>query len=282
MKEMNKSTFKICLMIFGLLLSINLYAQDNNADAVKTTPNWITKIPQGYVFTYHVGIGESTKSLPEAKKSAIAAALGSAVQSGVVHVTAKLDSSKEATVSAEGKANFISRVTEEVTVKGFSTEIKGLAEVENYPETVIRDGSILYRIYVLIRVPKQEPDESPGAFGFFARSALAPGWAQLIKGHKTKGVFIASAQIVTVAAAISTGIYWNAAKNEAQKATKSIDKEYWNDEINIYYPAFIISTALAGSVYLYNILDAVLAEDSLHMAAIPTNEGFYLSMNFKF
>jgi len=234
-------------------------------------PTWIEKVPEGYAYSYHVGVGESSESISKAKKFAISSAVMSAVQSKHITITSDLTSSKEATVSAEGQTNFISRITEDVSIKGNSTEIKGLSEVESFKETVNKEGKSTHRFYILIRVPKQNPQKPPGIFHYVSKSAIAPGWAQFEKGYDTKAWVIIIGEAVLVPTAIVSIIL----HNDFSKKSKIKDVDYrkhYNELTRSAYYAFISSAATATTLYIYNLVDAAISKDKLHMAVVPTKD----------
>ena len=220
--------------------------------------------------------------LTKAKKLAVSSAISSAVQSKKIKVTAKLTSSKEATVSAEGQHEFIARVTEDINVKGTSTEISGLSQVENHTETINQNGTMVYRAYTLIRVPKENPQEPPGAFYYLGRSAIAPGWAQFLKGHDTRAWAIIAGEVILVPAAIASILIHNDASNKATISTKQSNRDFYNDRARLAYGVFLGTAAAAITFYTYNLVDAVISDDLLHLAYSPTSDGGMVVARFDF
>lgn len=264
--------FKVLIIILAFILF---------PETAFTKPLWIEKVPEGYKYSYHVGIGESSKSVSAAKKFAISTALSSAVQSSHITIVSDLTSSKESTVSAEGETNFISRITEDVNIKGHSTDIKGLSEVESFTETVNKDGKVIYRVYVLIKVPKQNPTEKPGVFNYVFKSAIAPGWAQFEKGYDTKAWVIIIGEAVLVPTAIAAYILHNDFSEKSK--IKDVDyRDHYNTLTRKAYYALLGSAAAAGSLYIYNIVDAAISKDKLHMAIVPDKEGLVYLVEIDF
>ena len=145
---MKKFFFVLVLNLVSLLFFFN-----SNISFAK--PGWIEKVPEGYVYNYFVGIGESDELIVKAKKLAVSSAITELVQNGTIQISSKFTSTKDSTASEDGQ-KFIARVTEDVTINGSTKEIKGFSIVENFSESTIRNGKSIIVFYVLVRLPKKK------------------------------------------------------------------------------------------------------------------------------
>ncbi len=112
------------------------------------------------------------------------------------------------------------------------------------------DQSIHYRYLV-------QPDPRPAAT---LRSMIIPGWGQLYKNDKTKGIVLVSA---TATVTLATTIFHFMQKDAHDAYLKAIDEktiEQKYDKYNLFYKLRNNTVLFAGGIWLYSVFDALLAE----------------------
>jgi len=108
-------------------------------------------------------------------------------------------------------------------------------------------------------------------YGFSAR-ALVPGWAQLYKGSTAKGLAILAAEVAAIGGVIFT-------ENErASYALKmrtqhAFAKEY-KTKVDNYETARNCCIGAAVAIYVYNLIDAVVAPGAKRVVVKPHNFNF--------
>ena len=119
--------------------------------SAKKIPEWITKIPESNNFYYFVGSSMDVSTMDEGKKEAINDALKQVVETIGVKVTTK-SSQEEKYYAEEYRLNVSTKLLQEGEAKLQGAELK-----EIYYEKYERpDGSIFYRVWVLIKYSKEE------------------------------------------------------------------------------------------------------------------------------
>lgn len=268
----------IIIALLITLFSVSVYAG----------PSWTTKIPEGYANKYFMGIGESPLSMSDAKKLAVSNVIMDIVNSNTITATSDFTSTLGESVQQDGKRKFIDEVIEEVRVKGHSTKISGLVSVENYSEMDKRDGKPIHRVYVLMRIPKKNPQKAPDSLYFLSRSAVAPGWAQFLKGHNKRAWTIIISESLSVPIMLLSFTLKYREDHIKENITDYYDSNisYYRDQHKersaLYNSIFLGSAAVAATAYVYNLIDAVIAKDDLHMAVIPTPQNYILTASLNF
>jgi hypothetical protein len=109
----------------------------------------------------------------------------------------------------------------------------------------------------------------------FWRSFLLPGWGQLYKGSKTKGLSIIGGEV-----ALAVGIV--ATENLSASYRKKINETHNADHIQTYARKADnmqnirnICITGAAALYLYNLIDAVAAPGNKHLIIHNTHFSFY-------
>jgi hypothetical protein len=167
-----------------------------------------------------------------------------------------------------------------------STTIDGLLKEEDYWEIAkVHKGSI-YRFWILMKFPKPEYNgfdlammtvkQSYGVFPI-VKSVFVPGWGQIHKKEKKKGLRLLTGFAVTLTAGIVSQSMSNNYAVDAQNADTGEWIDYYNTLSEQYYLASTISYILAGSIYGYNVYDAISSKGA-KIYAFNDNVGVYLTL----
>jgi hypothetical protein len=172
------------------------------------------------------------------------------------------------------------------------------AKAGEYHERVHTADGYGYRVWILYEVSnarsfKPYIPEYTNRYGgdAFWRSVLLPGWGQMYKGSKGKGIVIIGGEVALVGGLI-------AAENLRASYMKKINETHQVDAIRTYARNAdtmknIRNLCLTGAtaLYLYNLIDAIAAPGRKHLiprtqpfALYPVADGHYagvgLALNF--
>jgi hypothetical protein len=225
-------------------------------------PHWIVETPIGYKNDYFVGVGRSSASESEARNVALGDALLRVVQSGTISLQSNQSIQSQAFERfKDGQSvsmDVIDNVIKDIRVVGESKIVKGLREEEYYTEE--KNG--MYNVWSLVKIPKIDPKpyDVPSKFSPVWRSLILPSWGQFFKGEPTKGYLIAGSTV----AFVSTGFVFanlkiTAAGDAINSRTQPL-RDYYNNQSNTYNNISIACFIAATAVYVYNVVDAVVAD----------------------
>jgi len=232
-------------------------------------PDWIAKLPGGYIHDYFIGKGVSKTSRAESISLANEDAIASIVRTGKITVTySEYDSIgyEQKGLNANSNMNIIARTVREVNITGESKTIKGLKLVETYTEYNVG----YYESWVLMSVPKSHPFEMPSPFSNTLKSIIIPGWGQFSSGSKLKGVTF----LTLTAGSLISGLVFNELSNNASKdalASRTQQRrDFFNSQARTYSTFSIISFIAAVGLYVWNIADATAIKEEIVYVTIPS------------
>ncbi len=267
---------KLYFLFFVLLLVISLNAQKVIDSSSKKRPTWIKEIPSGKYFKYYSGMSSSKNSLDEAKNLAISDVISEIIMSNEVLVQSEIS-----TIEGETETELITRITKEIKLKGKTTSVKELEKEEEYWESVQTKTDILYRYWILMRIPQKEYlnydfskidlKQTYGATPLI-KSIIVPGWGQIQKKETTKGILFLSGFAITLTSGIITYNVSSSYSDDAKTANGADWIKYYNDLSDQYYLASMASFVLAGAIYGYNIFDSISSKG----AKIYALQNYYL------
>ena len=239
-------------------------------------PEWINKIPSGYVNDYFIGKGVSKTSRAESISLASEDAIVSVINTGKITISyTEYDSVGYHQTGNELNSNLeiVAKIVREVNITGESKTIKGLKLVETYSE--FNNG--YYESWVLISVPKPFPSEPPSGLSNTLKSVIIPGWGQFSNGEKLKGVGF----LTLTAGGIITGFILDALSNNASRdalaSHTQVRRDFYNEQARTYNTFSIISFIAAAGLYIWNIADATATKKEIIYADVkPPKKEFTL------
>lgn len=257
------------LHIFFILLTNIGFTQSVIDKSDKDRPAWIsgnTNI-ESKSFQYIKGMGAST-FLDEARKFAFQDFLIDYAQT--IEQSYTVNSKNKATIDnifEDGEVKTISDFVLYADIQGKEQEIKihCLSIVEYYWEKELVNGKPQYQYWILVRIPNDKNDcnlDFYKSYGKFAvwRSVLIPGWGQLYKKEKAKGMLVLSSTVLTVSGIIVSQTMYKSNINNAS-ATHDIDLiNAYLENADSWQKARNIFSVAAGAIYIYNLIDAMTAE----------------------
>lgn len=164
-------------------------------------------------------------------------------------------------------------------------------EYVSYP-----DGSRGYEYYALFAVsetanaPIYDEFSTTTSYGIKpVIMSLIPGWAQMYKGSTTKGVIILAAEVAAIGGIIYTENE-RASYESKMRSQPNFAKQY-KTKMDNFETARNCCIGAAAAIYVYNLIDAVVAQGArrvvvkprnLHLAPVASKNfsGVTLSYNF--
>lgn len=108
-------------------------------------------------------------------------------------------------------------------------------------------------------------------YGFSAR-ALVPGWAQLHKGSTAKGLTILAAEVAVIGGIIFTENE-RATYESKMRSQPNFAKQY-KTKVDNYETARNCCIGAAAAIYVYNLIDAIVAPGARRVVVKPRNMHF--------
>lgn len=260
---------KIILNGMFFLCLLTSYSQTIVDRSSSVKPIWLNEPPKGQAYVYYTGVGSSDNSIELAKKSALADIISyislSATQTVQVSSTFEKTENRQLGLTGNENYNFNENFVEVIKSDGEKITINGLEKEEEYWQVVSENGKMKYQYWVLMRTLKpgyNGPRNIKEGYGFAPvwRSAIVPGWGQLYKKEKTKGILILSATAVTVSGIIISQTMYQTNINNAE-STHNIDLiEAYLADADTWQTMRNIFSVAAGAIYIYNIVDAITAK----------------------
>lgn len=252
-------------------------------------PAWVHEMPQGFAFDYFVGRAEDQESPVRASKAAVSNAISNIIAKGLITVTSEVVSAQTERSSARS-AELLSDISEEVRVKGHSTKLEGLEQVEIHTDSC--NG--INVAFALIRLPAKKPKPAPTAWTYTWRSLLLPGWGQFEKNHPGKGLTIALGEVVLIPAAITMWVLSNNYLTDAAATNNQDERDWLEQRSNLTYNVFLGALVAAAGLYVYNVIDVVASEPTniyaqgsdatpdLRFAVTPLPGGAHAVLDYRF
>lgn len=108
-------------------------------------------------------------------------------------------------------------------------------------------------------------------YGFSAR-ALVPGWAQLYKGSTAKGLTILAAEVAAIGGVIFTEN--ERATYESKMRSQPNFARQYKTKVDNYETARNCCIGAAAAIYVYNLIDAIVAPGARRVVVKPRNLQF--------
>ena len=288
----------VCFLIIFICFSLNGKAKIVARSAQKP-PEWVKKGEKGYNAkrsntSYYFKIIENTGSSLEIVRSQNVLALASYIgQSNNISSTIKADIDFDASTGEEHDRINIS-YNNKTSTESFSAKL-----VDEYWEEIVTENNSYYQYYALFAVSNKNTTpnydsftktNSYGATGVL-RSVI-PGLGQLYKGSNIKGYSIMIGEALCVGGIIYCESMRSSYVKKMQEQPKHANE--YNSLADDWHTGRTICIGAAAAVYVYNLIDAALANGSrrisikknryygltLRPSTENGNSGFSLCLNF--
>ncbi|MFR9543494.1 MAG: DUF5683 domain-containing protein [Rikenellaceae bacterium] len=265
----------LTLLACTLCIVNRVSAQTVVSASEKMRPTWLsqgTPTPTNSSFIYQISESEN-KNLSDAKKSCLLQ-LSTYVQ--------QMRDIKSSGVAEISHSNDNGSFSESETYS-FNYEIDGerisinSKEYDQYWEYILYpNGERIYRCYSLFGVAKSSIanfDELSFSYKYGARglvrSMVVPGWGQLYKGSKVKGAVILG---TTALAAGGIIVCENLRADYYKKMIEQPKYAYeYNSKASNYESARNMFIGAAAAIYVYNLVDAIVANGAKRAKVIDPN-----------
>ena len=162
--------------------------------------------------------------------------------------------------------------TVKTVIDGEPMELSAL-RVDEYVERENGGGIKLYTLYQVATCENPVFDNVylTSKYGFSAR-ALVPGWAQLYKGSTAKGLAILAAEAAAIGGVIFTEN--ERATYESKMRSQPNFARQYKTKVDNYETARNCCIGAAAAIYVYNLIDAIVAPGAKHVVVKPRNFQF--------
>lgn len=292
------------LIFFLFILSISVgyvCSQNPLSSSEKMKPDWLIKeLPKPRNTSYHFLKTEAIKpTLEEARADCFNQVAYDITRGAKVSSVSEV---KKKSNSARNEYGLNENIeTEYILTYKIETDTVNAVfrKVDEYWEAIPTGSAIIYQCHTLYAIA-----ENPEAVSFdqitfsykyggdaLWRSALVPGFGQIYKGHKAKGLSIMGGEALLIGGII----FCESRRSDFQRKSKetlNIDKVRNHlDNADNYATYRNIFIGTAAALYVYNLIDAVVTDGRKKTSVKPGNvylipsathdfRGVSLTMNF--
>lgn len=243
----------------------------------KCKPQWMHTLPKAsntsFVFVRETG---EAHTLKDARNEALNNVLQDAGFESGVSVETNMSSKDEEHISYLNDNKTYKLESDFVvnsTIKGKPVELQGV-KVDEYWE---RDKNGMYHLTALYA--RSQPNLKPvfdnirpttnyGAQGLW-RSAIVPGWGQMYKGSNLKGGIILGGTAACIGAIVFTECMRNSYNSKINTTHNANLKLSYANKRSNYATGRNICIGALGALYVYNIIDAIVAPGARRILTSP-------------
>lgn len=292
------------LIIILFILSIYIgYARSQNSvsSSEKMKPDWLVhEMPKPSNSSYHFLKTEGIKSnLEEAREECLSQVAHNITRGAKIFSVSETKKKSNSTRNEYGfNENVETEYTLSYTIK--SDTVNALfRKIDEYWEVIASGSAIVYRCYTLYAIAENpEPvtfDQISSSYKYGGdalwRSALVPGFGQIYKGHKVKGISMMTGEALLIGGII----FCESRRSDYQRKSKetlNIDKvKNYLDNADNYATYRNVCIGAAAALYVYNVIDAVVTDGRKRTSVKPGSiyimpsvadnfSGISLNMNF--
>lgn len=144
-------------------------------------------------------------------------------------------------------------------VDEYATMERGLCKLHTLYMVAIEPNPVFDNVYLTTK------------YGFSARS-LVPGWAQMCKGSTGKGISILAAEVAAIGGIIFTEN--ERATYESKMHSQPNFARQYKAKMDNYETARNCCIGVAAAIYVYNLIDAIVAPGARRVVMKPRNLQF--------
>lgn len=262
-----KSKIKFTIALVAITIATSAFSQ---------TPKWVGNTPQELNYTYKfVEIVSFGSDYNGARANALEKLAGDRLLTEGVQIyqntvsTAEKDKIK--TVGQPLQQTKHTHTTVKTVINGEPMELSAL-RVDEYVN--VEYGGV--RLHTLFQVATCENPIFDNAYlttkyGFSAR-ALVPGWAQMYKGSTAKGLAIIATEVAAIGGVIFTENQ-RATYESKMRSQPNFARQY-KTKVDNYETARNCCIGAAAAIYVYNLIDAIVAPGAKRVVVKPRNLEF--------
>lgn len=291
------------IFIFFILSTYvgHVRSQNSVSSSERMKPDWlVNEMPKPSNNSYHFLKTEGIKSnLEEAREECLSQVAHNITRGVKIFSVSETKKKSSSTRNEYGlNENLETEYTLTYTIK--SDTVNALfRKIDEYWEVITSGSAVVYRCYTLYAVAENSESVSFDQITFsykyggdaLWRSALVPGFGQIYKGHKVKGIGIMSGEALLIGGII----FCESRRSDfvrKSKETLKIDKvNNYLDNADNYATYRDICIGAAAALYAYNLIDAFVTggrkktytkPGSMYVVPSVTQDfrGLSLSLNF--
>lgn len=258
----------VAMVIFFTIATPNTCYAANKSDAIP--PTWIKNPPQGLNNTYSFKVVETDagNDLSTARKHSQKELTRSVEREFNIKVSDVMES-QSTTHYNNKKISYLGDETYTMRIESDDAAVNIYYErVDEYYRIESVGGNRVFKLYTLYAVARPSvalpnfdsfmKTDKYGARGLW-RSMIVPGWGQFYKGSKVKGGLLLGGTVACAAGIIFTE---SQSSDYATKATQTYNVDHirtYLNKSNNYETARNICIGGAAAIYVYNLIDAIVA-----------------------
>ncbi len=272
------SAMLFAVVAFGANAQKVLHTSDN------LRPRWLKSMPTqtpgaNYEFKLVENSGDNLKTLQLGQVNALGSYLQQTnkIEGVIKEDIEEIDTNEGHTSTVSHKLSFQT----ETSIEAFQCIL-----VDNYWEEVqISSKETMFNYYTLYAVsnekyPRFDRFVTTTQYGASAmwRSALVPGWGQLYKGSTLKGSLMLGGTAAAAAAIVYTENMRSVYANKMNQTHNFDHRKFYNNKRHSFAIARNACIGAAASLYIYNIVDALVAPGARYIKVSVSPEGSPVAM----
>ena len=270
---MHRYLFTIYVLLLISIVATPIYA-DTVERSDKKKPAWLNNTPKALNGSYSFMVVEvdNGQTLSSSRLLARTELTRYIQKEFNIQVSEDLSNQSE-TKQQKDNLNYSENETYVYNVKSEEKEVSIYCErVDEYYEIYEENGIRIFKLYTLFVVSNVgkhamfDEFRVTEKYGFSAR-ALVPGWGQMYKGSIGKGITIIATEAATIGGIIYTE-NMRAAYISKMRSQPKYAKQYHSKASNFKIARNCCIGATAA-IYIYNLIDAVVAPGARHVVVKP-------------
>jgi hypothetical protein len=253
LRFMAQNFHSLAWSLFFISTSICLSASaEENCVNIVPEPHWLRHEPVGHRYDYAVGRVAGASSSTDAREAAISNALHALLREQKVQISSatRIDSGLKV---VDEKIHRGTRVTRSIKQSVEEEEIEN-ADVVAVFEARCTDG---FSAGALIRRPRPHPiGERPPWIAPVWRSALVPGWGQMMNEHPTKAILLGSSFGILLPTALVGYLYGEAAANDGRRSTTQRERDAYTARSELGWWTGVLASVGVGVTWSAAVVDA--------------------------
>ncbi len=278
--KMRAQSFRRLILVMLLCVTyFPIFAQ--KSDRIK--PQWLHSSvkPSNNTFTYEI-IHSNSRTLTDARTQALSDLLiQNGLESGRKVKTDIVSTTEERHTSRNNSDELFSNETIKINTQSEGEPVTLTAKkIDEYWERR-SDGSYnlatLYARSSVNGTPQFDHVKLTSNYGVHGlwRSAIIPGWGQLYKGSTTKGSLILGGTAICIGAIIYTDCIRNSYTSKISQTHSASQKKAYANRRTTFTTGRNICIGTLGALYVYNIIDAIVAPGARRILTSPAGTNKY-------
>lgn len=271
---------KVMLLLLLVLVFPTVLSAKEKSDRIK--PTWIKNTPKSLNdrYSFKVVSVDNGESLASSRLLARAELTRYIEKTFNIQLSENLKNTST-TTQRNGVLDYDDNETYVLDVKSDEEQVSVYCErVDEYYEIYKENGVTVFKLYTLFAVSNVGKNarfdefrvtNRYGAHGLW-RSAICPGWGQMYKGSTAKGLTILAAEVAAIGGIIFTENE-RATYESKMRSQPNFAKQY-KTKVDNYETARNCCIGAAAAIYVYNLIDAVVAPGARRVVVKPRNVYF--------